>query len=84
MKNESHTHLFVFGSQWAPIPHTTPSHLCLQRPLMQMYGSVQGSDGEQRSLIQADPGNGFPTKPSKHLQEGPLLVGMHCAPSPHK
>lgn len=82
-KYGSQMHFPLAASQVAPMPQITPSHLCLQRPLMQTCGSAHGLLVEHWSVVQAPPGNGFPISPGGHLQVGPVLDTMHIAPWPH-
>lgn len=82
MKNGSQTHLFVFLSQVAPTPQTTPSQRSLQRPPMHTLGSTHGLLDEQTSGTHRPPGNGLPIKPSTQAQVGPLEVAIHWAPCP--
>lgn len=77
MKKALHTHLPLFSSHEAPTPHTTPSQRCLQRPATHINGSSHGIPGPQVSLLQAPPGNGFPTIPSGQTQVGPVFDIMH-------
>lgn len=77
MKKGSQTHLFVFGSQTAPIPQTTPSHRALHLPPIQTFGSTHGFVSEHTSGTHSPPGNGFPIKPSTHLHVGPEVVTIH-------
>lgn len=77
MKNGSQTHLFVFLSQVAPTPQTTPSQRSLQRPPMHTLGSTHGLLDEQMSGTHSPPGNGLPIKPSTQAQVGPPEVAIH-------
>lgn len=79
-KNGSQTHFPEASSQVAPTPHTTPSHLCLQRPLIHTCGSAHGRFVEHWSVLHDPPGKGLPTSPGGHLHVGPLFVTIHMAP----
>lgn len=83
MKKSSHTHFDEVLSQCAPTPQTTPSHLSLHLPLIHICGGTHGFVSEHTSVTHCPPGNGFPIKPSRHLQVGPLFVTMHWALDPH-
>lgn len=77
-------HFPVLSSQDAPTPHTIPSHRCRHRPATQVNGSSQGIPGPHTSLLQAPPGNGFPTIPSGQTHVGPVLDIIHLAPREHE
>lgn len=76
-KNALQTHLPLSSLQEAPTPQITPSQRCLQRPATHIKGFSQGMPGPQVSLLQAPPGNGFPTIPSGQTQVGPVFDIIH-------
>lgn len=82
MNNGLQTHSFVSGLQLAPMPQKWSLHFSLHRPATQILGATQGLVLEQASGLQNPPANGFPIKPSGHLQVGPCGVTIHCASDP--